>query len=125
MIPTRAKMVLIAAMLGGCVSGDSLEGQRTVFNNPLALPEIDRRAIGPQCNVDFGRDATCLGAPLIYPGEGRHASLGNGGSVRLTRAQVRILRERAELVEAARTAPPPPPAPPLEPTLPTADSDQP
>ena len=64
MIPIRAKMVLIAALLGGCVSGDSLEGQRTVFNNPLALHEIDRRGIGPQCNVDFGRDATSISAAM-------------------------------------------------------------
>ncbi|NCP12602.1 MAG: hypothetical protein GW858_00365 [Sphingomonadales bacterium] len=124
MIPIRASIVLVSALLGGCASADSLEGQRTVFNNPLAVPEIDRRGIGPQCNIDFGRDATCLGAPLIYPGKGRHASLGNGDSVRLTRAQVRILRERAELLEAARTAPPPA-SPPPEPSLPTADNDKP
>jgi hypothetical protein len=87
-----------------------------VFSNPFVPPEIDKRGIGPACDVAFGRDATCLGAPLIYPGRGRVASLGNGQSIRLTRAQRDLLKERAaairENVEAIRQkgqVPPPPP----------------
>ena len=124
MIATRFGMILLAALVVGCASGDSLEGQRTVFDNPHAPPVIDQRGIGPQCDVDLGRDATCLGRPLIYPGRGRDASLGNGEHVRLTRAQARILRERAELLEALRNPPPPPPPPPVLPTAAT-DGDKP
>ena len=117
MIATRFSIILVAALAGGCATGDSLEGQRTVFDNPHAAPVIDQRGIGPQCDIDLGRDATCLGGPLIYPGRGRVASFGNGENVRLTRAQARILRERAELLEALRNPPPPPPV------LPTAATD--
>ncbi|MBI1404325.1 MAG: hypothetical protein GC147_14095 [Porphyrobacter sp.] len=106
-----------ALLAGGCATADPLEGRRTVFANPYVAPEISRRGIGPQCDVDFGRDATCLSGPLIYSGRGSHASLGNGQSVRLTRAQRRILRERAE---ALGTPSPPPSAPPPPPVLPTA-----
>jgi hypothetical protein len=121
MIATRFSMICLAALAGGCASGDSLEGQRTVFDNPHAPLVVDRTGIGPQCDIDLGRDATCLGGPLIYPGRGRHASLGNGESVRLTRDQARILRERAELLEALRKLPLPLPPPP--PVLPTAATD--
>ena len=120
MIAPRASIILSAALLGGCATADPLEGQRTVFNNPYVPPEMDRRAIGPQCDVDIGRDATCLGGPLIYPGRGRTAVLSNGERVRLTRAQAQLLRERAALREARRNEPPPPP--PLKPVLPTAAS---
>ena len=120
----RPSIIIAAALLGGCASGDSLESGRTVFNNPYAAPAIDRTGIGPQCNVDLGRDATCLGGPLIYPGKGRHVSLGHGEVARLTRAQARILRERGALIEARSNQPPAlpqpltPPSP--QPDLPTA-----
>ena len=99
---------LATMLLAGYATPDSLEGERTVFSNPYAL---DRTGIGPQCDVDLGRDATCLGAPLIYAG-GRYVRLGNGETERLTRQQRRILRERAELLEVLRDRPPPPPSPP-------------
>ncbi len=118
---TRASIVLAAVLFGGCATADGRPVERTVFNNPYSGLATDRAGIGPQCDVAFGRDATCLGAPLIYPGRGRHASLGNGETVRLTRAQKRILQERAELIAAPGNPPPPAPAPPPpEPTLPTA-----
>lgn len=112
-------IVAIAALwaltLSGC-AGDVLKHERTVFNNPYAPPVIARTGIGPQCEVDFGRDATCLGTPLIYPGRGRTVSLGGGETERLTRNQARILRERAALIgarrEQAELPPPPPPPPP-------------
>ena len=124
MTSARSSIIVTVILLGGCATGDGPPADRTVFNNPYGTPVIERTGIGPQCDVDFGRDATCLGKPLIYPGRGRNASLGNGESVRLTRAQRRILRERAELIEARRDQPLPP-APPasLPPELPTADSD--
>ncbi|MEE4315360.1 MAG: hypothetical protein V2I74_00100 [Erythrobacter sp.] len=115
MFIARRTVLAIALALGGCATDAGLEDQRTVFTNPLGPPEVDRRGIGPQCDVDFGRDATCLGTPLIYPGRGRHVLLGNGETIRLTRAQRRILRERGELLERPRTPAPPPPPPPPEP----------
>lgn len=118
MIRARFSIILAAAMIGGCASGG--QGvERTVFNNPYSGLATDRTGIGPQCDVEFGRDATCLGSPLIYPGRGRHVSLGNGETVRITRNQRRILQERAALIEAIRNQPQPP-APAPEPTLPTA-----
>lgn len=125
-IAARSGVILSALALGACTTAaePALHGERTVFYNPFVPPEIDQRGIGPQCDVDIGRDATCLGGPIIYPGRGRAASLGNGETIRLTRAQRRILRERAELLEALRTMPPAPLPPP--PVLPTArDSETP
>ena len=124
MTAPRSSLILLAALLGGCATGDPFESQRTVFNNPYVPPVLDQRGIGPQCEVDIGRDATCIGGPVIFPGRGRTAVLGNGERVRLTRAQARLVRERAELRESLRNAPPPqppPPPPPPEPVLPTAE----
>jgi hypothetical protein len=130
MIAPRSSLILVAVLLGGCATGDSLEGQRTVFSNPYVAPVFDQRGIGPQCEVDFGRDATCLGGLVNYSRRGRTVVLANGDTDRLTRAQRRLARERAELIEARRNAPqlPPPPAPlPPEPVLLNAEtaSDQP
>lgn len=122
MNPTLPSLVLsLAALLGGCASDGSLEGERTVFNNPYTAPLIDQTGIGPQCDVNFGSDATCLDAVVAYDRRGRSARLSNGETVRLTRAQVRLLRERAELIAAlskpisselhAELPPEPPPAP--------------
>jgi hypothetical protein len=115
-------------LLGGCASGDSLAGQRTVFSTPYAATIIDSSGIGPGCETQFGRDATCLGAPLIIARRGRVATLSTGQTIPLTRNQVRILHERAALIEALRqqpppsSPPPPPPAPPPPaPVIPTAD----
>lgn len=121
--PRSTSLFVLAALLGGCASGDSLEGQRTVFSNPYVAPVLDQRGIGPQCEVDFGRDATCLGGPANFGRRGRTAVLANGDTERLTRAQRRLVRERAELIEERRNTPPPLPAPPPappEPVLPTA-----
>jgi hypothetical protein len=117
MIAPRSCLVILTALLGGCATGDPLEGQRTVFSNPYVSPVLDQRGIGPQCEVDFGRDATCLGGPAIYSRRGRTAVLVSGETQRLTRAQARLVRERAELLEARHSAPPPRPP---EPALPTA-----
>lgn len=117
----RAALLAMMIGLGACTAGSGLEGQRTVFSNPFVPPEIDRSGIGPQCDVDIGRDMTCLGGPVLYPGRGRVASLGHGETVRLTRAQRRFLRERAELLERLGDPPPAPaPAPPPAPEPPPA-----
>lgn len=113
-------LALAMLALTGCATPDPLEGGRTVFNNPYAVPVIDRTGIGPQCDVELGRDATCLGAPLGYDG-GRHVLLGNGETERLTRQQRRILRERAALLEVLRDQPPPPPPAPPPPIADEAD----
>lgn len=120
MFAVRSSVILAALVLSGCATPPDTE--RGVFVNPLAAPTLGRTGIGPECEIDFGRDTTCLGAPLIYPGRGRDASLGNGEPVRLTRKQARILRERAALIEELSDQPPPlTPPPPPAPVLPTAD----
>lgn len=118
--------ILAALLLGGCASGDSLAGQRTVFSNPYVAPQIDSAGIGPQCEEQFGRDATCLGEVIATFRRGRVAKLSNGETIRLTRNQVRILREQAARNEVLRQQPPPP-SPPPPPVLPTAGdtADQP
>lgn len=126
MIAARQSMIIVAAaLLGSCASGDSLEGGRTVFNNPYAATVIDRTGIGPQCDVDIGRDTTCLDASVIQYRRGRNAVLRNGETVRLTRAQARLVRQRAELLEARRNQPPVPPPPPPPPPIAEDGSDKP
>ena len=117
MATARCSMIIAALAMTGCASPDPQAGQRTVFNNPYAVPVLDRTGIGPQCDEELGRDATCLGAALAYNGRGRGVLLGNGETSRLTRNQARILRERAELLESLRdqARPPPPVFPPDEP----------
>ena len=128
MIARRSSIVLATLVLTACASPDPLEGQRTVFNNPYAVPVIDRTGIGPQCNIARGEDATCLGVPIT-----RNGRLPDTAG--LNRNQRRILRERAELLRqvsqppAAATEPPPPPQPVL-PTMASpagadADTDKP
>jgi hypothetical protein len=118
-------IILAALLLGGCASPDSLAGQRTVFSNPYAAPSIDRTGIGPQCEAQFGRDATCLGTVRAVSRRGRIAVLDNGATIRLTRNQARILREQAARSQVLRQQPPPPPPAqppaPRPPVLPTAD----
>ncbi len=118
MILLRCTAGLTAITLAGCAAPDSLEGQRTVFNNPYAVPEIDRTGVGPQCDEARGDDATCLGVPLTRKGKG--SAIGETSYRNLTKNQRRILRERAELLRElaqqskAETPPPTPqPAPPI------------
>jgi hypothetical protein len=126
MISARSGVIITALVLGACTTAaePALHGERTVFHNPFVPPAIDQRGIGPQCDVDIGQDATCLGGPIIYPGRGRHISLGNGETARLTRGQARLLREREELLEALRDQPPPPPPPAAPPVAPTASKGE-
>ncbi|GAA0763940.1 hypothetical protein FHS52_002397 [Erythromicrobium ramosum] len=129
MTPIRPSMILVAALLSGCATGGTLEGQRTVFSNPYVAPVIDQTGIGPECNLARGRDATCLGVPLTRKGRGN--SIGEDSFGSYNRNQRRVLRERAELLrqisEQQRQEQSAPPPPPPEPTLPTAaeDSDRP
>ena len=126
MQPAVRPAILVVLLLGGCASADSLAGQRTVFSNPYAAPTIDRTGIGPQCEAQFGRDATCLGTVRAVSRRGRVAVLDNGEAIRLTRNQARILRERWALIAALaqqpqpQQPPSPPPAPP-PPAPPPAD----
>ncbi|NBB24004.1 hypothetical protein GVM20_02555 [Porphyrobacter sp. SLTP] len=125
MNPIRPSMILVAALLGGCATGDPLEGQRTVFSNPYVAPVIDQTGVGPECNRARGQDATCLGVPLTRKARGN--SIGDGSYDRYNRNQRRVLRERAELLrqisEQQRQEQLAPPPPPPEPTLPTAAED--
>ncbi len=125
MNPIRLSMILVAALLSGCATGDTLEGQRTVFSNPYVAPVIDNAGIGPECDLARGRDATCLGVPLTRKGRGN--SIGEDSFGSYNRNQRRILRERAELLrqisEQQRQERSVPHSPPPEPTLPTAAED--
>ena len=128
-------LVLGAAFLTtGCAtsSPDSFGGDRTVFNNPYAPPEIDQAGVGPQCQEEVLRDDRCRLDSLIYPGRCRYARDQNGNLVRLTRSERRLLRERNEAIRsridvldslengtpippnspALENLPPPPPPPP-------------
>ncbi|MCX9146441.1 hypothetical protein [Erythrobacter sp. WG] len=121
MIARSSWIIITVFALAGCAAPDPLEGQRTVFSNPLGEPVIDRTGIGPQCATRFGRDATCLDPTIIRSRQGSSATLYSGETIRLTRAQRQILRERGQRIEARRDQPPssPPPAGPPENT--TAD----
>jgi hypothetical protein len=119
MIAPRPSLICASLLLGGCVTGAPDVGERTVFHNPYAAPVIDRSGIGPGCDIALGRDATCLGVPLTH--SGRDQGVISNDDRHLTRAQRRILQERAELLgDLAKPPPPASPPPPPEPTLPIA-----
>ena len=115
---SRTVLLLAPLLLAGCAA-DSLEGERTVFHNPYAPAALDPAGIGPQCETAArASDATCLGVPLTRKGRGNAIGVPVSETPRLTRAQRRLLRERAELLEALReqpAIPPPPPPPTAEP----------
>lgn len=102
MSAARSAVLVLALGLSACASGSGLEGQRTVFSNPFVPPVIDRRGIGPGCEVDAEPGSLCTSGALIYPGRGRFALLGNGELVRLSRADRQFLRDRADALEARR-----------------------
>ncbi|MCL9998055.1 MAG: hypothetical protein NBV68_01610 [Erythrobacter sp.] len=112
----RTVLILAPLLLTGCAA-DSLEAERTVFHNPYAPAALDPDGIGPQCETTArAGDATCLGVPLTRKGRGNAIGVPLAEGPRLTRAQRRLLRERAELLEALRQQPAiPPPLPPPPP----------
>lgn len=127
MIARRIGFAAIAFGLSACASQDDLgfAGQRTVFSSPYVPPVIDRGMIGPACDETRARGSVCTAGAIVYPGRGRHALLPNGDVVRLTRAERRILRERAEarkaqadVFESLAKGTPLPPASPAMPTSP-------
>ncbi|WP_299295789.1 hypothetical protein [uncultured Erythrobacter sp.] len=138
-------IVVAALMVTGCarVPADGFGGERTVFNNPYAPPEIDQTGIGPKCSEEVIRDERCRLDSLIYPGQGRFARDANGNLVRLTRSERRLLRDRSEAIRSRidvleslenGTAippgspalkdlpPPPPPAPKVGDTIPARNA---
>jgi len=125
MIATRRiLMITLPVLLAGCATGDPARTERTVFNNPYAAPVVGKAAVGPQCDVARGRDATCLGVPLTRKGRG--TVIGNSVSNDLTRSQRRVLRERAEQLRQASEQIGKPPAPaPLEPKPPVGAGETP
>jgi len=104
MTAARTSLLLPVMMLGACATpaGYGFEEQRTVFNNPYVPPVIDPGTIGPRCDDRVVRDSICTAEAIIYPGSGRHALLGNGEIIRLTRAERRFLQDRADALEAQR-----------------------
>ena len=121
MIATRSSMILAAVLLGGCATNDGRPVERTVFNNPFSSAALNRTGIGPQCDAALGRDSTCLDPRFIVARRGRYATLRNGETVRLSRAQVETLRDRAALIAASPNQPPPASPPQPLPKAPTTD----
>lgn len=113
-----------AVAVAGCSTPDSLEGTRTVFHNPYSALEFENGPVGPECEKGVARSEACYLDTLTYPGRGRYALDRDGNTVRLTRAQRRVLRERFEFVQARieqleaqerATGPSTPPTPLVEP----------
>jgi hypothetical protein len=92
----------LALTLSACATPAELrfENQRTVFNNPYVPPVIDQRGIGPACEPAQLHEPACTPPNVIYPGRGRFGYLGGGEVVRLTRADRKFLRDRAESLQA-------------------------
>ena len=112
----RTVLFLAPLLLAGCAA-DSLEGERTVFHNPYAPAALDPDGVGPQCETKArADDSTCLGVPLTRKGRGNAIGVPLADTPRLPRDQRRLLRERAELLEALRRQPPITPPPPPPPT---------
>ncbi len=108
----RTALIFAPLLLAGCAA-DSLEGERTVFHNPYAPAALDPDGIGPKCETTArASDATCLGVPQTRKGRGNAIGVPLAEAPRLTRDQRRLLRERAELLEALRRQPPVAPPPP-------------
>lgn len=119
----RKALLLAPLLLAGCAA-DSLEGERTVFHNPYA-PAVTatQRGIGPECETTArASDTTCLGVPLTGKGRGNTIGLALEDGRNLTRAQRRVLRERAELLKTRREQPAIPAAPPPPPTSAPAEA---
>ena len=103
-IAVRIGLLATAFGLSACASQSGLgfDGQRTVFNNPYVPPVIEQGTIGPKCDERQVRRSVCSAGAILYPGRGRHALLPNGEVVRLTRAERRFLRDRADALQAQR-----------------------
>lgn len=123
----RIGVVTLVLALSACTSPrePGFHGQRTVFANPYVPPVIDQGPIGPRCDEVRVRRPVCTEGAILYPGRGSHALLPDGQVVRLTRAERRFLRERAEALQARRDVfvalangtPLPPGSPALPPEL--------
>ena len=123
----RIGVVTLVLALSACASPrePGFHGQRTVFANPYVPPVIDQGPIGPRCDEVRVRRPVCTEGAILYPGRGSHALLPDGQVVRVTRAERRILRERAEALQARRAVfvalangtPLPPGSPALPPEL--------
>ncbi len=125
---TTAALAIAASLaLGACASSDQqlgLDGNRSVFHNPYAAPELANGPVGPdQCADCPGIDGRWLEG-LTYPGRGDFAYDRNGNRVQLSRADRRVLRarfrairdqaeinRRVEEFNARQAAAPPIPAP--------------
>jgi len=113
---TCTLLLLAPLLLAGCAAASD-GGERTVFHNPYAPAAGKPDGIGPQCETTArASDTTCLGVPLTGKGRGNTIGVAFEDGQNLTRAQRRVLRERAELLKEQReqpvvTPPPPPPSP--------------
>ncbi len=89
-------------MVTACASPtteNQFTGERTVFHNPYAAPELQNGPVGPdQCEQCFGVDGRWLNG-LFYPGRGDFAYNRKGERVRLSRNDRRELRRRFQAME--------------------------
>jgi hypothetical protein len=92
-------------LLGACASPatsapeNQFTGQRTVFYNPYAAPELQNGPVGPeQCAECPGVEGRWLDG-LIYPGRGHYAYDRDGNRVQLSRSDRRELRRRFQAIE--------------------------
>lgn len=123
----RIGVVTLVLALSACASPrePGFHGQRTVFANPYVPPVIDQGPVGPRCDEVRVRRPVCTEGAIVYPGRGGLALLPDGQVVRLSRAERRFLRERAEALQAQRDVfealangtPLPPGSPALPPDL--------
>lgn len=100
----RIGTVVLLMALSACASPSEpgFNGQRTVFSNPYVPPVIDPGTVGPRCDAVPVRRSVCTSGAILYPGRGRNALLPNGEIIRLTRAERRFLRDRADALQAQR-----------------------
>ena len=142
----RKFAVLSAACLalGACATSsetpNNFAAERGIFSSPYVAPELSRRAVGPGALDEHGRRRR-WDDDLLYPGGGEFAYDREGNRVRLSRRELRELREvyfadQAQAVQDERiaefnaqqaSAPPalPPPQPSAPPVAGTGDGEKP
>jgi len=86
--------------LAGCATADTLQGSRSVFNNPYSALIFANGPVGPDCEGQVNRPDGCFLDTLAYPGRGRYARDRDGNLVRLTRSERRFLRQRNEAIQS-------------------------
>ena len=97
MVIKTAAAIPVALLLSACApttTPNNFGGERTVFYNPYAAPELSNGPVGPdQCEGCPGDGGRYLDG-LFYPGAGQYAFTRAGKRIRLSRAERRQFRDR-------------------------------